>query len=130
MHVTATGFTAWGAAFGCHLNTGACTYDASSYMGLALKLKGSGTVRLELVTAGTMPVAYGGSCTADCWNHYSVDITVPTDWTTLTFPWSDFSQLPGPGAVPFTSGELMDIEFHIAVGQSMDVWLDDLSFIR
>jgi hypothetical protein len=68
-------------------------FDASSYDGIEFWLYQSvpGSIQLRLDTKRTVPIAYGGSCTTDCYDSYQNLLPLPESgtWQKITVPFAD-----------------------------------------
>ncbi len=76
--------------------------------GIRFKIRGSGTVRLNLATRLTMSTDLGGSCSGTECNWFpSAPIALTSEWQTIEIPWFAVQ----PGNRPFDPRELMGIHF-------------------
>jgi endoglucanase len=110
-------------------------YDASKYDGISFLMRkgaeGTARVRLKVPDVNTDPE--GGKCD-QCFNDFGVDLKLKEEWTQYYVPFSAMKQMVGwgnprpPAIEPKTIGS---IQFQVAdKGQSFDVWVDDLAFIK
>jgi hypothetical protein len=104
-------------------------YDASVYGGLALWAKGTGTVRLELVTDATLPTDGGGTCASGCWDHYGFRIPLAPQWTRYVLPWHHFTQSGWGTAVALDPTKLRNLQVALGGGATYDVWIDEVAFL-
>lgn len=83
--------------------------DFSSYLHLALWAKStrSNTVRVTLQTSDTIPVEFGGECISNCYNGYSVDISLSFTWKKFEIPFCMFTS----GEEPVDESSVMSVEF-------------------
>jgi hypothetical protein len=133
VHVVATGFTTWGAGFGFSLNN-TCTYNASSYTGITFRIKGSGSIRLQVTIPATTP-SPRGTCGSLCDDYHGAAITPTAAWQTVTKTWADLTQGNWGTPATFSAAELLSIQFQINGPDSGgdgngDVWVDDFAFTR
>ena len=108
-------------------------YDASSFTGVRFRVKGSTTsqlVQLQVPTLKTQGVMYGGTCSANCEDHFVVNVPVSANWTTASFHWSDLHQLGFGQAVSFEPAQILAVQWEVASdqGPEFDFWIDDVSF--
>jgi hypothetical protein len=103
-------------------------YDASSFTGITVSLKGTGAVYVSVLTAAVRDAPEGMR------NHYKKPVTLTADWTTVTVSFSELTQPNGWGLmVPFDATKIYGID--IAPVQAVapattdyDYWIDNLSF--
>lgn len=113
-------------------------YDASAYDGLSFNIrKAPGTTaraRLKVPDANTDPEGPKGKICTECYNDFGADMSLNDEWTQWFIPWSSMTQMPHwgnprPPAIDPTT--LTAIQIQVAdKGQTFDVWVDDLAFIK
>src|SRR6201999_1598500 len=91
-----------------------CPYDVSGWTGVSFWVKGStttGKLRFQLPTVETQAGAQGGTCKADCGDHFGADFVLGPDWTNVKIPFASLRQA-GTGAT-FTRDlqHALNIEF-------------------
>jgi hypothetical protein len=112
-------------------------YDASAYSGIRFDVThAEAAVGAEAIVwlrvLATVPTSEGGTCTLDeglCYDSYRAVFTVPSTWSTLSFPWSSFAQ-PGfsneqPPSYEFEA-EVMSILVSPTEGNPLSVLIDDV----
>jgi hypothetical protein len=135
-----SGFTAYGAGMGVHLNDpggGAAlqTYDASMYTGVTFWAMGSagGAVRFDVSDKATDPsggVCMGTSGQNQCSDYHGHTLTLTTSWQPFTFTWADLTQL-GWGYVEASLDTAHLVGMQVQVAQptgTFDIWIDDIAF--
>ena len=129
-HTQGTGFSSY-AGFGFDLNNRAGkrqTYDASSYGGIVLWLRGTVHVRVLFPTRATAPTTEGGDCTSSCNDSFGLDVTPTDGWSEQTVPFAALHQLSSTSGLSFDPKTLLGIAFSVQVGGAFDVWVDELGF--
>ncbi len=119
-------------------------YDASNFAGIKFYYKCPAADqalkrRFNIATAPTLPMSDGGTCESACYNHYGANLKPISDWTALSYNFSDLTRLPGWGS-PVAPPELTEHlkEFiYIKWGHSadnaagtytIDYWVDEVEF--
>ncbi len=130
LHTSGGGFREWGAFVAVKLNASRfspCTYDVSSYRGVKLSVKGSGSLRFNLGTVSTTPVDDYGECTTDTCSDYGRVLELDRDWQDVEVPFSGLTQpdWATPGALDLTRA--LRLSFW-AEKEGFDFWLDDVRF--
>jgi hypothetical protein len=137
-HLTAAGYTDWGAEFAAnitHLANGIrCPYNAAKFSGFHFYAKGSGLVRVELLMPEVIDVMYGGKCDPStgevCYDTHGTWISLTPDWTAIELPWHLFIQRSFGTQVIFDPQKIMSIEFAYETADlPVDSWFDDVGFI-
>jgi hypothetical protein len=138
LHTTSMGFTKTGALVGVDLNrkTARSTYDASAYQAVHFYAKvapGSlALVHFAMPDMHTDPA--GDLCTKapqQCYDHWATDRTFSNDWAEYTIAFSDLDQF-GWGdndATALDVAHVYGIQFSWGT-QSMDLWIDDIAFVK
>ena len=120
-------------------------YDASAYQGLSFWAKvgsaSAANLRVRFISGDTDP--RGGKCKSPtstftpnhdqlCFNHYSSDVTLDRTWKLYQLDFArDFAQ--GADGMLFSSIDLQGmygLEFFFAPGETFELWIDDLSFVK
>ena len=136
-HVTASGFTVWGAAFAAnisYLKGGIrCPYNAHRFSGYRFYARGSGRVYVLLQIPEVVDEQYGGKCRSSegeiCYDSHGIWITLTPDWKAYSFKWSDFKQRSFGKQAPFNPSTIMSLQFSFEKEQQpIDFWLDDVGF--
>lgn len=137
LHLTASGFTDWGAGFGATLvpvttRTRVCGYDASIHSGIRFRARGRGRMRLVLLSLDNVPQVNGGHCARDehdCYDGPGVSVPLSEQWQTYELPFCTL--IPegwGGNHAGLNSAELTSIQFRIDAWQDFEFWMDDLAF--
>jgi hypothetical protein len=139
MHITATGFTAWGSGLGVDFRAGKKVYDAGKYSGIRFWAKvGTGKNtrhRLQLADATTDKA--GGKCNpalnapdgAKCDDHFGINEIFTTTWTEYIVKFSDLSQIGWGNAAPaLDKSALYGLQITAKPKLDVDLWLDQIEF--
>lgn len=137
-----SGFTDWGAALSILLNWGGCNncrYDASAYQGIRFTLSGETSLtqlRFAIPIAATQSAEFGGSCTADCFNHYGVIVTPKSEAQVVSVLFTELTQASDWGTqVPWNPQELLSLGWNLtasgtpAADMAFDICVDDVEFV-
>ncbi|MEO8904377.1 MAG: hypothetical protein ABI488_18590 [Polyangiaceae bacterium] len=135
-HVTASGYSVWGAAFNVnitHFIDGIrCPFNASKFSGVRFFARGSGQVRVEPLVPAIVEQQYGGLCDPNvdtCYDSHGAWITLGAEWKLYSLPWSAFAQRGFGKAAAFTPESLLTLQFELETPQlPLDFWADDVSF--
>ncbi|HEY0469394.1 MAG TPA: hypothetical protein VGC79_34630 [Polyangiaceae bacterium] len=137
-HITASGFTIWGAAFAAnisYLHEGIrCPFNARRFSGYRFFARGSGRVFVLLQVPEVIDEQYGGTCRESagetCYDAHGIWITLTPDWQAYSVKWSDFKQRGfGTKQLPFNPATIMSMQFSFETEQlPVDVWLDDVGW--
>jgi hypothetical protein len=126
---------AYGVEVGTNLvSTKGSLYDASKYLGVSFMAKvgpkSVKKVRLNLGDVNTHPDL--GSCKS-CWNHFSKDLELTTEWQEYQVPFEDMVQRPGwgePRPRSISVKELYTLTFAFeGSGGEFDLFVDDIQFV-
>ncbi len=136
VHTSGSGFSEWGGGLTVDLNNSGtrAAYDASAYGGITFYARGSGNMRVELVTTAIAEPADGGNCAADCYDSHGKAITISADWEQHTIFFSEVDQEGWGAAADFDPSQILGINFKMtkpdeATPADFDVWLDELMFL-
>jgi hypothetical protein len=125
--VQGTGLTGIGASLFVTLVPSGDCYDASLYSGVNVALKGSGQIRLSVLTAAVnaQPAAKQ--------DQYQTVVTLTDVWQDLSFAWTNLHQAGFPGATPiaFDTSKITGVQLipqSTTQPLSFDFSLDNLAF--
>jgi hypothetical protein len=146
-HMTGFGFADWGAAMGFSLNgegTAAEPHDASAAGGVRFWMKSTSPVVVDFPTPATVATGErAGTCVDDdpsvwnCRNHFQFRISAPPkEWKEYDVPFAALTQSRAWdadgnfifGSATWNPSKLLGVEFRAEVGQTFDVWVDDVRF--
>ncbi|MES1179086.1 MAG: hypothetical protein ABUL62_32530 [Myxococcales bacterium] len=136
-HVQASGFSEWGALFEVsltYLSDGVhCPYNAAGFAGVRFFLRGSGIIRVALVTPADQAKEFGGNCDPNagmvCYDTHTTSVTLSDQWTLYELPWSLFKQRGFGAPAVFQQNALMALQFAFDTPDlPVDFWLDEVSF--
>jgi hypothetical protein len=158
MHVSAKGFTIWGAGFGTDFAYGVASsdaggasadsgasprgsYDASAYTGISFWAKiepGSKPgIRLNVPDKTTAPE--GGQCIVDdkgmnpnrCYDDFGKTMGITSSWDFFKVSFAEMSQRGfGLKAASIDKAHLFGLQFQAPASVDYNVWVDDLSFYK
>jgi hypothetical protein len=136
-HVSASGYSDWGALFSTgltYLSDGVrCAYDASNFAGLRFYVHGSGRLRVSMAIPATQDKEFGGACDADkgmiCYDTHSADLLLSPEWKLYEMPWSHFLQRGFGTPAAFRPDQVLTVQFNLdTAALPVELWLDDVSF--
>jgi hypothetical protein len=142
LHMTATGFTGWGAGVGFDFVNEAgkkVAYDVSAYTGILFYAKIASGAEASMKVL--MPTIYsdpdGGKCTGTtgpnaCNDHFSYQVSpLTTAWAAYQFSFTDLVQ-QGFGLMQssFDPTSVYSLQFTLTNKLAIDLWLDDIAFIK
>ncbi len=135
IHTSGSGFSDWGAGLQVDLNNSGSRspYDASAYGGITFFARGSGNVRIELVTTAISVPADGGNCAEDCYDSHGANITLGDAWQQHTVVFGDVAQEGWGAPAAFDPSQILGINFKMTKPDEdtpvdFDLWLDELKF--
>ncbi|HSC87709.1 MAG TPA: hypothetical protein VLC09_10585 [Polyangiaceae bacterium] len=124
---------AW-ASLNVSMKTAAAEYDASAFQGLRFRAKASAasvkTVLVRVVTADTDPA--GGVCggaNPACFDHFSTEVQLTTDWATHSIYFEDFAQ-QSPVYESVNLAKMYYFQFYFSSPAEFELWVDDIEFIE
>jgi len=141
LHLTATGFTEWGAGVGADMvNQMAkkAPYDVSAYRGIRFfaKIASGATTTVKVLVPNIYSDADGAKCTDTdvqkrCGDHLFKSVSgLKTTWEAYEVQFSELTQqafgLPQTG---FDPTGVYSVQFTLANKLPVDLWLDDVTFI-
>jgi hypothetical protein len=127
---------AYGVEVGTNLiSTKGSLYDGSKYLGVSFMAKvgpkSVKTVRFNLGDVNTHPDL--GSCQS-CWNHFSKDVELTTEWQEYQVAFKDMAQRPGwgePRPKSISAKELYTLTFAFeGSGGQFELFVDDIQFVE
>lgn len=126
MHTTAN--VPDGAEWGATVQLSLGTNTAAQWDGVKFWAKGSGDMRLNLVTKGTLPSDEGGTCNGTCYDSHGARVSLRGEWTEVKVFFSEVRQEGFGTAVDFNAGELLAVAIQTKNPGNYDIWVDDLHF--
>jgi hypothetical protein len=140
LHIAGSTVTGGDQAYGVEvgtnlLSTKGSLYDGSKYAGVSFTAKvgpkSAKKVRFNLGDVNTHPDL--GSCT-NCWNHFSKDLELSTEWTEYRVSFTDMVQRPGwgvPRPKSISSNALYTLTFAFeGSGGEFELFVDDIQFLE
>jgi hypothetical protein len=152
LHISAKGFTSWGAGFGSDIaygldgaaadaGTPRGSYDASAYTGIVFWARsepGSKPgLRLNVPDQNSAPE--GKKCVVDmtnmdpnrCYDDFGQTIGITTSWDLFKLPFAEMKQRAfGLKADAIDKAHLYGLQFQAPAGVDFDVWIDDIAFYK
>jgi hypothetical protein len=126
-HVSGAGFSDWGAGLSAYFTSA----DLSSFDGVRLRARGTGSIVVELATPATSPPGEGGTCLgAGCFGHFATNLQLNEayqdfviEFATLAQPsWAQPAELALDGVIS------LNLVAKVAGGPaSLDLWIDRLA---
>jgi chitinase len=113
-------------------------YDASAYDGVSFWIKGNAAagntqIKFNVQSPVSEPAATGGACTGGCYDHFSVMVPIPANWTRVKVPWSDLKRQACTQSVPATPDNFQPQKQILAISfqqvdptKGFDFWIDDV----
>ncbi len=102
--------------------------NASRWQGVRFWAKGSGNVRLNLVTQGTLPSDAGGTCNGECYDSHGTKVGLNSDWNEVKVYFSDLRQEGFGTAIDFDPATILAIALQTKDPGSYDFWIDEMEF--
>jgi hypothetical protein len=130
LHTSGAGFSLWGAFAAAHLNgtgSSACSVDLSGHRRLSLRVKGEGSLRVNLGTKATTPIVDGGNCATDACSDYGVSVQLSSEWRDVAVSFADLTQPDWADAAELAPAEALRLSFW-SERSSFDFWVDDIRF--
>lgn len=103
-------------------------YDASTYSGIKLWVRGDATVRISVPTLATARVGWGGTCAVDCDDLHGVSVALSNAWKEVTLPFATIEQEGFGAAVAFDSSQLLGLTVLFPAGTTFNAAIDDVTF--
>jgi hypothetical protein len=133
-HLTASGFSDWGAVWGTTLEWKRdgvkCPMNASVFAGIRLRARGQGRIRLNFGTPQTVPPEQGGKCKAGCWDTHGKVIEMTPEWTQYDIPFDRLQQGGWGTQAAFDREHLLSLNFSANPdSEPVDFWIDDLAWL-
>src|SRR5690606_39865697 len=106
---------------------------AAGSSGVSFKLRGSAGVRFSATTSEIIPVENGGGCTPtatlQCWDLFSTNLGVSTEWQTVTLSWEQLMQSGAGIPASFNAADLTHLNWHVNATGPFNIWIDDIRFV-
>jgi hypothetical protein len=157
MHVSAKGFTVWGAGFGTDFAYGVApdggtvgpdsginprqSYDASAYTGISFwaRVEPGSKPGLRLGIADKTTAPEGGMCVVDdtgmnpnrCYDDFGKTVGIITSWDFFKVSFAEMTQRGfGLKAPAIDKAHVYGLQFQAGAAVDYDVWVDDLAFYK
>jgi hypothetical protein len=135
-HVTASGFTEWGAELSAnisHETAVRCPYNASAFAGVRFVARGRGRLRVQVAMPEVVEKQYGGQCDPElgqtCYDIHGAFVELTDDYRVYELPWSSLRQRGFGEVVVFQPKTIMTLHFAMETAQlPVELWLDDVAF--
>lgn len=128
LHTAGSGFSRWGAFAAARLNSSGadvCSVDLSRHRSLSLRVKGSGSLRVNLGTRATTPVVDGGDCATEACSDYGFSVQLSSDWREQSIAFSELTQPEWADAAAFDPSTTLRLSFW-SEASDFDFWVDDI----
>lgn len=129
VHVLGEGFSDWGAGLSAYFSS----VDLAGYTGFKVRIKGTGTVRVEVATPETSPAGEGGTCEGDgCFGHYNANLELSEQYEDVTISFDSLTQPGWAQQVDLSLSGVISINFLAPANGAMadlDLWVDQLSLV-
>ena len=124
-------FVTWGSGVGTDFAAAKASYDASAYTGITFWARAATALSLIVVLPDVDTAPQGNLCTS-CDHHYNKAVSVTTSWQRFTVRFADLVLEPGtvPAPTAFKPKEIVSLQLRLAPGQTYDVFLDDIAFVK
>lgn len=130
LHTAGAGFTRWGAFAAARLNgsgSDVCSVNLSRHRGLSLRVKGEGSLRVNLGTKATTPIVDGGDCATEACSDFGSSVQLSDGWREFVIPFADFTQPDWADVAVFEPATALRLSFW-AERSNFDFWVDDVRF--
>jgi hypothetical protein len=126
--VVGQGFSDWGVGLSAYLRSA----DLSSFCRLKLRLRGSGSLVLEVATPATSPASEGGSCVGSgCFGHFATSIQLEPEYRDFELAFSELAQPSWAQPVSLSLEAVISFNLVAKVNggapATIDLWLDRLA---
>ncbi|HYP75191.1 MAG TPA: hypothetical protein VER12_04535 [Polyangiaceae bacterium] len=124
-------FTNWGSGMGTDMQPNKVPYNASAFAGVTFWARAETTLTLGVIFPDIDTDPGGKLCTT-CDHHYNKGVQVNQSWQRFTVNFADLVLEPGtlPAPTMFKPDGLVSVQFRFAPGQTYEVYVDDLAFIK
>jgi hypothetical protein len=131
MHTKGKDFSNWGAGLGVDMLSAKTPYNASAYSGVTFWARAAATLAVLVVFPDVDTDPGGKLCTA-CDHHYNKGVQVTTAWQRFNVNFADLNLESGtkPEPTGFKPEGLISVQFRMAPGQSYELYVDDLAFVK
>jgi hypothetical protein len=142
LHFTGQNFSNWGSGVGADLsNSGGgqstkVPYDASATTGVTFWARAATNASITVVFPDSDTDAAGGICNTAtggvCDHHYLKALQISAVWTRYVVHYADLTLEPGtvPEPTAFKPGGLVSLQFRLLPGDTYDIWVDDVAFVK
>lgn len=130
LYTSGVGFEEWGAFVAARLNSArgrACTYDLSASTGLSLRVRGSGSVRVNVATTATTPLVDGGTCKDERCSDFGAAVELTPVWRELKLDFASLTQPDWARPTSFDASTVLRVSIWTEQ-EDFELWLDDLAF--
>jgi hypothetical protein len=130
----ADGFNDWGVVWGTTLrwvDDGLqCPFNASKFVGLKFRVKGTGQLHLKIGNPKTVPAEFEGKCKERCWDTHGQRIPLTAQWQPHVVRFDKLQQGGWGSEAAFDPERWINLNFSVD-GKNLPVefWLDDIEFI-
>ena len=127
-HVVGQGFSDWGVGLSAYLRSA----DLSAFCRLKLKLRGSGSLLLEVATPATSPASEGGTCLGSgCFGHFATSLQLEPEYRDFELAFAELAQpsWAQPASLSLEAVISFNLVAKVNAGTpaNIDLWLDRLA---
>ena len=126
-HVSGQGFSEWGAGVSAYFRSA----NLSAFERLRLRVRGAGSIVVEIATPATSPTDEGGTCMgAGCFGHFAGTVELTEQYQDFDLPFSSFAQPSWAQPAELSLDGVISINLVAKVVggvANIDLWVDRLS---
>lgn len=105
-------------------------YDLSDFAGISFKAKGTGAIRLNVITRGVADSSEGGTCSDRCFDSHNSSVTLTSEWQEHTITFAELDQSGWGSRVEFNAAEVLGLAFEKRGAGAYDFYIDDVRLYR
>jgi hypothetical protein len=105
-------------------------YDVSGFAGVSFRAKGSGSIRVSVITRAVADAAEGGTCTSGCFDSHATSVTLSGSWQEHRVQFSSLMQAGWGTPTAFDGSQVLGLAFERRGAGSYDFYLDDVQLFQ
>ena len=131
IHTKGKDFSKWGSGMGVDMLSAKAPYNAGAYSGVTFWARAAATLPV-LIVFPDVDTDPGGKLCTTCDHHYNKTVQVTTGWQRFTVNFADLTLESGtiPEPTAFKADGLISVQFRMAAGQTYELFVDDLAFLK
>ena len=108
-----------------------CAHNATAFRGVRFAVKSATLTEVAFLVAQgwTTPIAEGGTCREECYNHHRVVVPVSPEWQTVEIAWDQLQPAGWGQAVPFDPRQLTQLSWELPKNAAFELSIDDVAFL-